>query len=213
MFLTAFFYLYIYIYIYITKSWSVAFIITTLLLSHISSYIIHLFFIFSFHYLNYSSPYFPKKKKKLFFFLLVHTPIVTLLPTFFFIFYFFISLILYCYTFFLFFIYFFLYLNFSSPYFQPKKKTLLLSISSRTYWYTSSNLSLSLLPLYLFTTLPLYFIPLFYILTFLLPNLFCINLISFSHSIHIFLIQNCEYSFSVSLLFFRWIFVLSYNCN
>ena len=45
---------------------------------------------------------------------------------------------------------FFLYLNFSSPYFPKiKNKTFLLPISSRTYWYTSSNLSLSFLPLYL----------------------------------------------------------------
>ena len=33
-------------------------------MSHISSYIIHLFFIFSFLHLNFSSPYSPKKKKK-----------------------------------------------------------------------------------------------------------------------------------------------------
>ena len=69
---------------------------------------------------------------------------------FYFFFYLFISLLLYRYTSFLFFIYFFLYLNFSSPYFpKKKKKTFLLPISSRTYWYTSSNLSLSFLPLYL----------------------------------------------------------------
>ena len=45
--------------LYITKSWSVPLIIATLLSSHI----IHLFFIFSFLYLKFSSPYFQKKKK------------------------------------------------------------------------------------------------------------------------------------------------------
>ena len=104
-----------------------------------------------------------------------------------------------------FFIFSFLYLNFLPPIFKKKKKerkkekTLLLPISSHTYCYAFSNLSLFFLPLYLSTTLPLYFLPLFYILTFLLPILFCINLISFSHSIYIFPIQNCEYSLSLSL--------------
>ena len=104
----------------------------------------------------------------------------------------------------LFFIFYFLYSNFSSPYFQKKKKkkTIFHPISLHTYYYTSSNLSLSFLPLYLSTTLPLYFLPLFYILTLLMPILFCINLISFSHSIHIFPTQNCEYSLFLSLLSF-----------
>ena len=119
--------------LYITKSWSVPLIIATLLSSHI----IHLFFIFSFLYLKFSSPYFQKKKKKLLFSLLVHTPTITFFPTF---------LILF-------------------------------------------------LPLYLPTSLPLYFFPLFYILTLFLLILFCINLISFSHSIHIFSTQNCEQGF------------------
>ena len=63
----------------------------------------------------------------------------------------------------------------------------------------SSNLSLSFLPLYFPTTFSLYFLSLFYNLPLLLPILFCINLISFSHSIHIFPTQNCEYSVSLSL--------------
>ena len=102
----------------------------------------------------------------------------------------------------LFFIFSFLYLNFSSSYFQKKKKTLFLPISSHTYYcYTSSNLSLSFLHLYLPTTLPLYFLSnfFFYILTLLLPILFCKNLISFFHSIHIFPTRNCELSLSLSL--------------
>ena len=104
------------------------------------------------------------------------------------------------------FIYFLYFLfsiqTFLLPIFKKKKKTIFLSISLHTYYYTSSNLSLSFLALYLPTTLPLYFLHLFYILTLLLPILFCINLISFSHSIHIFPIQNCEYSFSFSVLYF-----------
>ena len=138
--------------LYIINSWSVKFIVTTLLLSHISSHVIYLFFIFSFLYLNFSSPYF-------FFF---------------------------------------------------KKKTLLLPISSHTYYYTSYNLPLFFLPLFLLTILSLYFLSLFYILTLLLPILFCINLISFSHSVHIFPIQNYEYSLSLSLgefLFFLMILI------
>ena len=87
----------------ITKSWSVVFIVTMLLLCHISSHIINLFYIFSFLYLNFSSPYFQKKKtKKLFFSLLIHTPTVTLLLTFIFPFYLFISLLFYHYTSFIF---------------------------------------------------------------------------------------------------------------
>ena len=120
----------VYIYIYITKSWSITFIIVMLLLSNISSYIIHLFFIFSFHYLNFSSPYFPKKKKKkktLLFPISSHVYCYTSSNLFlsFFLFYFFISLLFYCYISFLFlfiYLFIFLYLNFSSPYFQPKKK-------------------------------------------------------------------------------------------
>ena len=63
-----------------------------------------------------------KKKKKLLFSLLVHTPIITLFPTFPFLFYFlsphYFTVILpssFLYI-------LFLYLNFSSPYFQKKKK-------------------------------------------------------------------------------------------
>ena len=134
---------------------------------------------------------------------------------FYFFFYLFISLLLYRYTSFLFFIYFFLYLNFSSPYFpKKKKKTFLLPISSRTYWYTSSNLSLSFLPLYL-------------------PHYFTVILLSsflyFDSSSTYFILYKFDiifpfnpYFFSyktVSILslclstFFRWIFVLSYNSN
>ena len=108
----------------------------------------------------------------------------------------------------LFFIFSFLYLNFSSPYLKKKKNTLLLPISSHTYYYTSSNLPLFFLPLFLLTILSLYFLSLFYILTLLLPILFCINLISFSHSIHIFPTQNCEYSLSLDeFLFFLMILI------
>ena len=122
-----------------------------LLLSHISNHVIHLFFIFSFLYLNFSSSYF-QKKKKLFFSLLVHTPTtVTLLPTFLFPFCIFISPLLYRYTFFLIF---------------------------------------------------------FYILTLLLPILFCKNLISFFHSIHIFPTRNCELSLSLSLSLGEFLFFL-----
>ena len=98
---------------------------------------------------------------------------------------------------------FFLYLNFSSPYFPQKKKkkkffSLLVHAPTDTLLPTFPFLfCLFISP----TTLPLYFLPLFYILTLLLPILFCINLISFSHSIHIFSIQNCEYSLSLSLYF------------
>ena len=56
--------------IYICKSWNMALIVVMLLLNHISSYIIHLFFIFSFLHLNFSSPY---SQKKIFFSLSVHT--------------------------------------------------------------------------------------------------------------------------------------------
>ena len=59
--------------LYKSKSWNIAFIVATLLLSHI----IHLFFIFSFLFLNFSSPNYIYiyiiKNKKLFFSLLVHT--------------------------------------------------------------------------------------------------------------------------------------------
>ena len=134
-----------------------------LLLSHISSHAIHLFFIFSFLYLNFSSPYFQKKKKNFFFFsLLVHTSTFTYLPTFPLLFCLFISPLLYCYTFLRFFI--------ICPFFY-----------FYTYCYTFSNIFLSFfLPLYLPTTLSLYFLSLFYNLPLLLPFLFCINLISFS---------------------------------
>ena len=124
---------------------------------------------------------FKKKKKKLFFSLLVHTPTVTFLPIFPLLFCLFISPLFYCYTslcFFIICLFFYFY----------------------TYCYTSSNLSLSFLPLYLPTTSPLYFFPFFYNLPLLLPILFCINLILFSYSIHIFPIQNCEYSLSLYFL-------------
>ena len=109
----------------------------------------------------------------------------------------------------LFFIFYFLYLNFSSPHLKKKKtnkqtnkQTLPLPISSHTYYYTSSNLSFFFF--FFFTSLsPHYFTVIllssFYILTILLPILFCINLLSFSHSIHNFLTQNYKYSLSLSL--------------
>ena len=75
---------YIYIYIYIYISGSIVFIVTTLLLSHVNSYVIYLFSIFSFLYLNFSSPLLSKKKKKdLFFSLLIHTYCYIFFPTFF----------------------------------------------------------------------------------------------------------------------------------
>ena len=64
------------LYLYISKSKSVAFIFVTLLLSHISSHIIHFFFFPLF--LNFYSSYSPKKKKLLFSLLVT----VTLSPTF-----------------------------------------------------------------------------------------------------------------------------------
>ena len=51
--------------LYITKRWSITFIVAILLLSHINSHIIHLFFIFYFIYLNFL-PLFKKKKKLIF---------------------------------------------------------------------------------------------------------------------------------------------------
>ena len=126
-----------YINLYIITSWNIPFIVATILLSHINSHIIHLFFIFYFLYSNFSSPYFQKKKKK----------------------------------------------------------TLFLSISLHTYYYTSSNISLSFLPLYLSTTSPLYFLPLFYTLTLHFPNQ------------TIFSPHKTVRTLSLSLS--RWIFVLS----
>ena len=99
-----------------------------------------------------------------------------------------------------FFIFFSLFKLFFHLFSKIKKKPLFLSISSHTYCYISSNFSLSVLPLYLPTTLSLYFVALFYNLPLLLPILFCINLILFSYSIHIFPIQNCEYSLSLYFL-------------
>ena len=146
--------------------------------NHINSHVIHLFFIFSFLYLNFSSPYFQKKKT---FLLPISSHTYYYISSNFSLFFcLFISPLLYRYTslhFFIICLFFYFY----------------------TYCYTSSNLSLSLLPFYLYTILPLYFLPLFYNLPLLLPILFCINLISFSHSIYIFPTQNCEYSLSLSL--------------
>ena len=99
----------------------------------------------------------------------------------------------------LFFIFSFLYLNFSSPIFKKKKKTILLPISSHTYYYTFPNIAFFFLHLYLPITLPLYFLPLFYIWTLLLPILSYINLISLSYLIHIFPTQNHKCSLSLSL--------------
>ena len=109
--------------LYKSKSWNIAFIVATLLLSHI----IHLFFIFLFLFLKFSSPnYIYKiKNKKLFFSLLVHT---------------------YCYT----------SSNFSPPFLS---------------FYLPTTLGF-------IVTLPSSFY-LSYILTLLLPILFCINLMSF----------------------------------
>ena len=87
---------------------------------------------------------------------------------------------------------FFLLFNFSSPNYLKKKKQnktkqnlkLFFSLLVHDYCYTSSNFSSPILLLYLSTTLfftitlPSSFL-LFYILTFLLSILFCINLISF----------------------------------
>ena len=142
-------------------------------MNHISSHVIYLFFIFSFLYLKFSSPYFQKKKKKKTF----------LLP---------ISSHIYCY----------ISSNFSLSFLLFYLPTTLL-LYFLTLFYNlpllSSNLFLSFLPLYFPTTFSLYFLSLFYNLPLLLPILFCINLISFSHSIHIFPTQNCEYSVSLSL--------------
>ena len=174
-----------------------------LLLSHISSDFINLFFIYSFLYLNFSSLYF--QKKKIFFLLL---PInsrtycytssnlsISFLPLY-------LPTTLSLYFFPLFYIFFSIFKLFFSLFSKKKKKKLFFSLLVHAPTDT-------LLPTFPFlfclfispTTLPLYFLPLFYILTLFLPILFCINLISFSHSIHIFSIQNCEYSLSLSLYF------------
>ena len=119
------------------------------------------------------------------------------------------SNIYYCYTLvephqqpchlFIFYIFFSLFKLFI-PYFQKKKKkTILLPISSHTYYYTFPNISFFFLHLYLPITLPLYFLPLFYIWTLLLPILSYINLISLSYLIHIFPTQNHKCSLSLSL--------------
>ena len=80
--------------------------------------------------------------------------------------------------------------SFLPPIYKPKKKKkkkLFFSLLVHTPTVT------------LFPTISFPVLPLFYILTLLLPILFCINFISFSHSIHIFPTQNCEYSLSLSL--------------
>ena len=72
-------------------------------------------------------------------------------------------------------------------------------LSSHTYYYTSSNLSLSFLPLYLPTTLPLYFLLLFYNLPLLLPILFLYKFdIIFSFNPY-FSHTKCEFSLSLFL--------------
>ena len=125
--------------LYITKSWSVPLIIATLLSSHI----IHLFFIFSFLYLNFSSPYFQKKKKKrkkkkLFFSLIVHISTVTLFPIFPFPFCLFIVILHSS----------FLYFDSSSTYFILYNFDIVFTFNpyfSRTkLWVLSLSLSLSL---------------------------------------------------------------------
>ena len=72
-------------------------------------------------------------------------------------------------------------------------------LSSHTYYYTSSNLSLSFLPLYLPTTLPLYFLLLFYNLPLLLLILFLYKFdIIFSFNPY-FSHTKCEFSLSLFL--------------
>ena len=97
--------------------------------------------------------------------------------------------------------------------FSKKKKTLFLSIISHTYRYISSNISLSVLPLYLPTTLSLYFVALFYNLPLLLllhlllhffqpfPFLFCllISLLLYRYTSFLF--------FIICLFFYPFYFV------
>ena len=130
----------IYIYIYIYKSRSVAFIVTTLLLSHI----IHLFFIFSFLVLNFSSPNSQQKKTLLLpisshlllhFFQLFSSILASLSPHYF---------MLYHYTSFI--LLSFLYLYSSSPYFILFKFNIISPIQSIFFPHKNvSTLSLSLL--------------------------------------------------------------------
>ena len=123
------------------------------------------------------------------------------------------------YIIYFFFLFSFLFLNFSFPNSpkKKKKKKLFFSLLVHTYCYISSNFFSSL-----FVSLSLHYfmfycytssIYLSYILTILLPILFCINLISFlpfnpyfSHT------KMWVLSLSLSLYpFFWWIFVLPYN--
>ena len=61
----------------------------------------------------------------------------------------------------LFFCIFFSLFKLFFPLISKKKKTFFLPISSHTYYYMSFNIFLSFMSLYLSTTLPLYFLPLF----------------------------------------------------
>ena len=96
---------------------------------------------------------------------------------------------------------------------NKKKRTLFLFLVAHTYYYTSSNFFPTCLPLYLPTTF--YFsvallssFSLSYILTLLLPILFCTNLISFLQFNSYFPTQKL---WVLSLSLSRWIFFLSYN--
>ena len=110
---------------------------------------------------------------------------------------------------------FFSFWTFLLPILQKKKKKILIfSLLVHIYCYTSSNLSPPLLPLYLPITL--YFtiklfcsFPFSFILIFLLPILFYINLISFLLFNSFFFSQkNFKYSLSLSLSLslYVWIF-------
>ena len=95
-----------------------------------------------------------------------------------------------------------------------KKKKLFFSLLVNTP--TITCLSTFSFPLCLFISPLLYrytsFL-FFYILTLLLPILFCINVISFFHSIHIFSTQNCEFSLSLSLSEFLFFLITLINVD
>ena len=112
------------------------------------------------------------------------------------------------------FIFFFSLFKLFFPLISKKKKKLFFSLLVHTP--TITCLSTFSFPLCLFISPLLYrytsFL-FFYILTLLLPILFCINVISFFHSIHIFSTQNCEFSLSLSLSEFLFFLITLINVD
>ena len=127
------------------------------------------------------------------------------------------------------FLFSFFFLNFSSPWSPPKKKkkTLLSLINPHLVLHFFQHFP-SFSPFYLFTTLYFFLTPpssfsLFYILTFLLPILFCIKFDIISTIQSIFFSHKTVSTLSLSLSTFFWcifvhfynssLWVLSYNSN